>query len=327
MLEPRDGTPSVGDSDDPRGVPRPGSKRRRRLKIALTVVISLYLLIAVSGCMLQSLLIFPGAYVHGPQAKDIVAPPGGRIVSLRTRTGDQITALFGPALTADGLPRTDAANLPTILFFYGNGDCIQTSIAPFDMLRRLGANVLIPEYVGYPASSGEPSEVGCYATADAAYQYLFTCKDVDPRQIVVLGRSIGSGSAIDLASREPVAGLVTISAFTTMDVMARREMPFLPTSWFLRSHFDNLSKIGRVKCPVFLAHGTKDELVPFSMMAELAAHTHTATTTYAIVGASHNGVFRQDPPGLSAALRGFLEGIHDRVVASRNRSDPQRAGS
>ena len=54
----------------------------------------------------------------------------------------------------------------------------------------MGANVLIPEYVGYGLSTGDACEAGCYATADAAYQHLLSRSDIDPRRIVVAGASL-----------------------------------------------------------------------------------------------------------------------------------------
>ena len=70
--------------------------------------------------------------------------------------------------------------------------------------RRLGANVMIPDYVGYGLSGGSPSEAGCYATADTAYEHLKGRKDVDPGKIVAAGWSMGGGVAVDLAARRPV---------------------------------------------------------------------------------------------------------------------------
>ena len=160
-----------------------------------------------------------------------------------------MVALFGPALTPDGEPHPDAARRPTLLYFYGNGMCLSDTTEQFDRFRRLGANVLIPEYVGYGMSGGQPSEAGCQATADAAYDHLQRRGDVDPRPIVAVGWSLGGAVAIDLASRRPVAGLVAFSTFTSMVEMARTEFPVPPHSLLLRHRFDSLTKIGQRHLP------------------------------------------------------------------------------
>jgi hypothetical protein len=149
----------------------------------------------------QIRLIFPGAEKQGQPTTIVQARPGEELVSLTTAHGDQVIALFGPALTPDGQPHPKAASSPTMLYFYGNAMCVNDALPEFDRFRRLGLNVMIPDYVGYGMSGGKPSESGCYATADAAFAHLLKRKDVDPAKIVVAGWSLGGAVAIDLASR------------------------------------------------------------------------------------------------------------------------------
>src|SRR5947207_11496100 len=136
-------------------------------------------------------------------------------------------------------------------------------------------NVLIPEYPGYGLSDGQASEKGCYAAAVAAYEYLVGRPDVDPSQIFVAGHSLGGAVAIDLASRRKVAGLITLSAFTTTRDMGAKVSPWLlrwaVPSVLSRCKFDNLEKMRSVSCPILLIHGTADTLVPFEMAERLAA--------------------------------------------------------
>ena len=299
MTQPQ--TSSASAAPPARGA-KSGARRWAIRTAQIAVVI--YLLASLMLYLAQMWMIFPGAFVHKGAS---VAPASGReVLTLQTSDGQRISAVFGAALTPDGAPFSDAAHRPTILFFYGNGDCIKTSMELFSDFRRLGANVLIPEYVGYPMSEGRPSEGGVYATADAAYECLLARADVDPKQIVVVGRSLGSGAAVDLASRKPVAGLATFSAFTSMDDMARKVLPMFPTSLFLKHHFNNEQKIAAVKCPILLAHGTQDGLVPFGMMARLAAKATQPDTTLPVHGADHNDLFYVGGDSLLEKLGEFL---------------------
>ncbi len=235
--------------------------------------------------------------------------PGSELVTLTDRNGVKITALFGAALTNSGQADPDAAKRPTIIYFYGNGECINYSLQQFDAFRRLGMNVILPDFEGYGMSGGEPSEEGCYATADAVYDYLLTRNDVDRAKFVVVGRSLGGAVAIDLAARRPVLGLATFSAFTNMKSMGRKVLPWLPTTLILRHHFDNLSKLPSVKCPIFLVHGTIDWLVPISMCDQLAAAAKSPVTVVKVEGAGHNDIFDVDDKNVLGRLKDFVEGL------------------
>src|SRR5262245_56666721 len=98
----------------------------------------------------QRPLIFQGAASQGKAATK--APADAELIELKTAGGERIFALFGGALTPQGQPRPDAAQRPTLLFFYGNAMCLKESKPQFAEFRRLGANVMIAEYVGYGMS-------------------------------------------------------------------------------------------------------------------------------------------------------------------------------
>ena len=268
-----------------------------------------YLGLCLALYLFQNVIIFPGAYVRRGAGVVVQPAPGREVLALHTSDGKPVAAIFGAALDANGLARPDAASRPTILYFYGNGDCVQTSLGAFQRFRRLGANVLIPEFVGYPMSGGKPTEDSFYATADAAYAYLLTRPDIDPKHIFVVGRSLGSAAAIDLAMRKPVEGLACFSAFTRMSVMARKVMPMFPTGLFLRSKFDNLEKIARVKCPIYLAHGTADDFVPFAMMAQLAGAARGPVVTFPIPGADRNNIYSLGGRELFRSFETFLDSL------------------
>lgn len=287
--------------------------RLRRITVRLLrAAVIAYLLACLVVWLIQNWIIFPGAYFHDRDTALVQSDAEHQIVMLHAPDGHRVAALFGAALQPDGSNRPDAATCPTILFFYGNGDCLKTSLPIIDAFRRMGANVVCPEYVGYPMSSGKPSEAGLYATANAAWAYLQMRKDIDRHQIVIVGRSLGCAAAIDLATREPAEGLVTFSAFTTMDEMARKVLPMFPTSLFLRSHFKNENKIAHVHCPTFMAHGTKDDFVPYSMMGRLAADAKAPVTLYPIVGADHNNIFTIGGDTLIEKLAEFIRSLRPR---------------
>jgi uncharacterized protein len=287
---------------------------RRRAKRMLSTLTVLYVLGGVGLYFGQGVLMFPGAFVR--DRREAVVPPGPHreIITLHDVGGHRVTAVFGAAEDARGNELPDAKNRPTLLYLYGNGDCVASSMNLFRKFRRLGANVMIPEYLGYPMSSGKPGEQAFYDTADAAYSYLVNRKGVDASQIIVVGRSIGSGPAIDLASRKTVAAVATFSGFTSMDEMAQKVVPFYPTGLLCTCHFQNWQKMAQVKCPVFLAHGTKDDFVPYSMMGRLAAQVKSPLSVVPIEGADHNNIFAVGGVELMEKFGHFIESIHQAHV-------------
>ncbi|MCC2671158.1 MAG: Dienelactone hydrolase family protein, partial [Armatimonadetes bacterium] len=237
------------------------------------------------------------------------AAPGSELVSLRTSSGETIAALYGPALSEAGEPVADPRKAPTLLYFYGNGTCLKTAQDQFEQFRRAGANVMIAEYVGYGMSTGRPSEAGCYATADAAYDYLRSRPDVDPARIVAAGGSLGGAVAIDLASRKPVAGLITFMTFTSLPEVAQKHFPLVPTSPLLRYRFDSVAKMRQIHCPVLLAHGTSDLLVPHRMMDRLAGAAAAPVTKILVSSATHYNLFHVGERPIAEGLRKFLTRI------------------
>jgi pimeloyl-ACP methyl ester carboxylesterase len=281
------------------------ARLRRFARWCLMLLLTLYLLLAFTLYCAQGRLIFSGRRTQGRESAVVHPLPGTELVHLTTAGGDRIVALFGPALDKNGKPCPDPAKHATMLFFYGNAMSITGCFELLSHFRRLGVNVLIPEYPGYGMSTGSPSEVNCYAAADAAYDYLRTRRDVDPARIVAAGWSLGGAIAIDLASRRPVCGLATVSTFSSMADVAASHYPFLPVGLLLKYRFASDAKIRRVTCPILLAHGTDDRLVPTLFMNRLQAPKSASVTRLRIDGAGHEDIFEVGGDRLYGALGAF----------------------
>lgn len=276
-------------------------RRSRPLRRIIRSAIVIYFLVCVFVFFIQDQMIFPGAASQGAADTRFVAEPGCEVLRLTTSGGDQVAALFGTALDwPDTKPR------PTLLYFYGNGASVAWSTDLFEHFRRLGADVLVPDYVGYGMSTGKPSEAALYATADAAYDYLVDQRHVPPADIVAVGWSMGGAVAIDLASRRPVGALAVFNTFTSLREMARKTIPWLPTSLFLKYRFDNLQKIATINRPIFICNGLQDTLIPPSMSDRLAAAAKGPVTRLKIPAADHNEIFTADPQTVFSAFTTFL---------------------
>lgn len=263
---------------------------------------------------LKTALLFPGSLMKTTEDTLVRAHQGSSILSCTISSGYQIGLLFGVGQPSTEQPFLHAPGTWYLVYCYGNGMGLETSSYEFAQFRQLGFNVLIPEYPGYGMSSGQASESGCYEAADAAYHYLSETLHVHPAQIVVSGWSLGAAVAIDLAARKRVAGLIVLSAFTSLLEQSRAMLPWVPQSvvrLFIKERFDNLSKIRQVTCPIFIGHGTQDELVPFAMAERLAqaARQRGPVTFLPIGGCGHNELFEVGGNALWTAIRHFTTSL------------------
>ena len=192
-----------------------------------------------------------------------------------------------------------------VVWFHGNGEDLADAVPMVSLLRTLGVGVLAVEYPGYGVAGGTPSEQGAYAAAESALSWLRTERGVDDARVVLLGQSLGSGVATEMARRGHGARLVLISPFTSVAEMARRVFPFFPAR-FVRHRFDTLSKAASISMPVLILHGTEDEVVPFSMGERLAAAFPQARLVQ-IPGGQHNDLLTLHAIAVREALSPFLK--------------------
>ena len=168
----------------------------------------------------------------------------------------------------------------------------------------LEESVLIFDYPGFGRSGGKPSEAGCYAAADAAFDWLIQNQKVPADHIVIVGKSLGGGVAVDLASRRNHRALVLVKAFTSIPAVAQHLIPIVPANWLMHNRFDSLAKIGNCHRPLFITHGTDDGVIPFSQGQQLYAAANDPKEFFAMEGVGHQ------PPSVTseclAKLRQFL---------------------
>lgn len=193
------------------------------------------------------------------------------LLKLDTPSGNRITALY--------LKHPNPKQ--TVLFHHGNradiGLCYGHAKGFFDR----GYSVLIFDYPGYGTSEGHPSEHGIYESSLTAYQYLTQTAGVQPKDVLIVGRSLGGGPATHLAMKVPAGGLILESTFTSA-----YDTRF-PARFILGDKFKNRQKIHRVGIPVLIIHGTEDDVTPFSHAKHLYDRVKGPRHCYWIEGAGH----------------------------------------
>jgi uncharacterized protein len=226
-----------------------------------------YLAIAYIA-ILVVLLLLEDQFLYGPRHVELGKPPAGmavETVEMTSRRGEGIHAWWSKA--KDWRPEQGA-----VLLCHGNGGNLShRGRVLTHWIEEIGVAVLIFDYPGYGKSSGEPSEDGCYAAGEAAYDWLRESAQVPAERILLYGGSLGGGIATDLASRRPHWALVLVAAFTSFPDMAETRFPWLPGRWLVHNRFENIDKISRCRGPVFIAHSPEDRLIPFAQGERLFA--------------------------------------------------------
>lgn len=208
---------------------------------------------------------------------------------------------------------------PTIVFFHGNGEDLADTVLLGRELSDAGLGFCAVEYPGYGLTRDrQASEAALYAAGASALAELER-RGVPADSVVLVGQSLGSGVATELASRGHGAGLVLIAPFTSIPAVARRFAPFLPIDLLIRDRFDNLAKASRVAQPALVVHGDRDEVVPFDMGRALSELLPNAEL-YVVEGAGHNDLYVKDP-GLVRRLASFARAS----IAERAKLGPPAA--
>lgn len=201
-----------------------------------------------------------------------------------------------------------------VLFFYGNGTCLAWCEQLMDHFQRLGYLVGVADYVGYGASAGHPSEKGCYETADAVYEYFTDQLQIAPEDLVIIGHSLGSGVAADLASRKKSGKLILCSGFTSLPEVGQELYPWLPVRLLLKYHFNTAAKLPKVNASILFLHGDRDQIVPVKMSRtnhQIAQDSGKDCRLVILQGKNHD-ILGQEDRETWKAIDEFLQNRHTR---------------
>lgn len=203
----------------------------------------------------------------------------------------EIPAMWLPVADADW----------TILFLHGNAEDIGDVRPMCALMQAQGYQVFIVEYPGYGLAPGKPSEAGCFRAAQLAYAHLTTELGIEPSNLLVYGRSLGSGPATWLATQSPIAGLILDGAFTS----TFRTVSQYQILWW--DIFDNLARIPEVSAPVLSLHGWRDRTCPISHAKKLYQAVEGPKQRLWNFNAGHNNFIEVTGATYWDALREFTE--------------------
>lgn len=238
----------------------------RIVVILFAAVAALYLgVCAVLFVLQRSLIYFPQPRALGSAAAimKLVGAEAEVLVSVRPREGAK-----------------------ALLYFGGNAEDVSLSLPSFSTDFPEYAIYLL-HYRGYGGSAGTPSEEAIQRDALA----LFDTVHARHPEVVVVGRSVGSGVAVRLASQRPVSRLVLVTPYYSLEELAARFYPYFPVHWLLLDKFEAWRYAPGVVAPTVLVMAENDEVVPRASTERLyASFAKGVATLKVIAGASHNTI-------------------------------------
>jgi fermentation-respiration switch protein FrsA (DUF1100 family) len=215
---------------------------RKKMSNKILVRTAKWGLLLCLACMLLNIPEAPGM-IFSPPATTYLDGPG--VIKIDVGGGESI---YGRHLVN---PNAEF----TILYNHGNNEDIGMNIRYLQRFRDKGFSVLTYDYRGFGLSEGKSTEKNTYRDGEAAYAYLVDHLKIPPSKIILMGRSLGGGVAVELATRKPVAALIMQSTFVSINrvVAGGQVVPF--------DKYKSISKIPRVDCPVLVIHGSADTLI------------------------------------------------------------------
>lgn len=236
------------------------------------VIGSLAVLVAAWGAMglfssFQRQMVFPGpAGVTEPLLSQVAEQLSATELRIPTDDGETLYGWHRNAVQTG--PRR------VVLYFHGNASSVLAQIELQNLLLSEGWDFVGIHYRGYPGSTGTPSETGLHRDAAAAWKYVIEELGAEPARVAVHGRSLGGAVAVQLAAAVDPGALVLESTFTSAVDVAKRHYPFLPIGKILEHRFMTRDFVGRVSCPILVAHGSADSIIDVTHGKELARLFH-----------------------------------------------------
>jgi fermentation-respiration switch protein FrsA (DUF1100 family) len=205
--------------------------------------------------------------------------------------------VFFPA--ADGIrlhgwfvPSSDPGEKTVLLWFHGNAGNISHRLENIALLHRhLNISIFIFDYREFGLSAGHISKAGTYLDARGAWNYLVMERMIQPTDILLFGRSLGTALAVDLASGESCLGAVLEAAFTSSHEMLKRYFFGAIPPELSQCAYDNLGKIDLIQAPLLFIHGEYDEAIPVEMAQRLYRIARSPKRFYVVTGSGHNDTY------------------------------------
>ncbi len=238
----------------------------RILLYILASIAALYLLLCAA------LFVFQRSLIYYPQPGTIAAPE----TRLKLSVADADLQIS--VRPHDG-PKA-------LIYFGGNAEDVSRNLPSFSLAFPDHALYLL-HYRGYGGSSGSPSEEAIQRDALDVFDRVYA----EHPQVVVVGRSLGTGIAIRLASQRPAARLILITPYNSLLELAARQFPMFPVRWLLKDTFDSGKYAAHISVPTLVIAAEQDDVIPRTSTERLFRHFAPGVASMKVItGVGHNSI-------------------------------------
>lgn len=228
------------------------------------------LFIYIAMCLVM--FVFQRSFLYFPQPRSNV--PGADLIKLNS---DNLTI---------NVTAVNPNNAEAILYFGGNAEDVSYSV-PHLAAAFPGKALYLMHYRGYGGSEGKPSEKALIKDALALYDSI----SKNHSDIIVVGRSLGSGIAIQLASARQISKLVLVTPYDSMARIAATHYPFLPVKWLFQDKYESWKYAENITVPTFIIAAEHDEVIPLASTKSLFNHFRKGNAQFNIVeNTGHNSI-------------------------------------
>jgi pimeloyl-ACP methyl ester carboxylesterase len=172
------------------------------------------------------------------------------------------------------------------VFLHGNGGNLENRVKHLKELIDLDYGFIIPAWRGFGKSEGKPTKEGLYLDAEAAIDFLKT-QGYSTENTLIIGESLGTGIATEMALKYKFKDLFLITPYTSIAGRASELCPFFFAEYLTKDNFEVLSKINKIKIPLFIIHGTADKVVPYQHSEEIFAKANDPKELILYPGIGH----------------------------------------
>ena len=225
------------------------NKLRKKVRILIYVILGLYIMIGSLLFSIQNKLLF----LPTPLAQDYefkFQQPFEELF-LNAEGGAKLNAIHFKAEKPKGV----------ILYFHGNAGDLQRWGTITEYFTQFNYDVLVMDYRTYGKSTGNLSEKALYEDAQLFYNYATQLYSRD--NIIIYGRSLGTGIATKIASENNTKHLILEAPYSSIGDVAQHRFPIFPVRLLLRYQIPTYQFIQNVDCPITIFHGTADKVVPY----------------------------------------------------------------
>jgi fermentation-respiration switch protein FrsA (DUF1100 family) len=257
--------------------------------VVVLAVVGYFVLVALLYLAQRRLLFHPRSTHPSPAA---VGLPQAEEAVIDTADGERVIIWQMP-------PRDKK---PVVIYFHGNAEIVASRAERHRELTADGIGLIALSYRGYMGSTGNPTEEGLLRDAEAAYRFATLSYPSSP--VVLWGHSLGSGVAVALASRHPIAKVILEAPFSSAADVAAGIFPFVPVRWLMHDQFRSDLRIAAVRAPLLIMHGARDWVIPIRFGKRLFERAHEPKRFVRFPDGGHDDL---DQHGAGAEVRRFIE--------------------